>query len=143
MTEIPTNDVMNWKRSPRRTKILLVPGDIVYDHLKLTDPTKLERLLRDERRRYEQSHAPGYEQQYHEKVQVALDHVAQMQKRSPDYQLLGLDQFEGMITRQRVVGAFRRKAKELHPDIGGSHDQMTNLSDAYQRVLARLRMRAE
>ena len=70
MTEIPTTDITNWKRPPRRTKLTLVPGDPFYEHLLKANPKKLERLKRDEMRLYRETHAPDYEQKRQEAAQL-------------------------------------------------------------------------
>jgi len=128
-----------WRRAPRRTEITLVPGDPLYEHLLQTNPKKLQRLQHDELQLYRKTHALDYDQQYHEAVEQANIEREMLQKRSPDYHHLGLEQFPGVITRQRVVAAYRKRAKQLHPDAGGSHEAMVELTSAYQRILAGIR----
>jgi hypothetical protein len=43
---------------------------------------------------------------------------------------------EWPITRQDVKEAYRRKAKELHPDHGGDHDEFVKLEAAYRMALS-------
>ena len=55
---------------------------------------------------------------------------------SDDYKFLALDQIEGRITKRDVKNAYRRAARRLHPDAGGSDEAFKELHAAYRRVLA-------
>jgi len=43
------------------------------------------------------------------------------------------------MTKKEITRLFRQRAKELHPDSGGNHDQFIALSGAYASLLARKR----
>lgn len=45
-------------------------------------------------------------------------------------------ELDGM-TRKDLTRIYRSKAKELHPDKGGSHDEFVKLTEAYERLLLR------
>ena len=60
--------------------------------------------------------APDYQQK--------LERSLQLVHQSDDYCLLGLDKVEGPITRQKVVAMYRKAAKRMNPDIGGSDEAM-------------------
>jgi hypothetical protein len=51
----------------------------------------------------------------------------------PWVELLGL---EWPVTRRDVKAAYRRKAKEMHPDHGGDHDEFVKLEAAYRMALS-------
>lgn len=50
-----------------------------------------------------------------------------------EYTLLGL---EHGVTKREIKNAYRRKARKLHPDIGGDAEAMKQLNAAYKRLLA-------
>ena len=52
------------------------------------------------------------------------------------YEVFGIteEQF-GRMSREDVIGMFRRKAKKLHPDKGGDHESFLRLSKAYRQLL--------
>jgi DnaJ-domain-containing protein 1 len=50
-----------------------------------------------------------------------------------EYTLLGV---ERDATKREIKNAYRRKARKLHPDAGGSDEAFKQLHDAYRRVLA-------
>lgn len=51
----------------------------------------------------------------------------------PWSQVLGLDEAGGIITRDRVVSAYRYLAKKHHPDQGGDHGYFMRLKRAYEQ----------
>lgn len=55
------------------------------------------------------------------------------------YEILGV---ESTATKEEIKQAYRKKAKESHPDKGGNKEEMTNLSIAY-RILSNDAKRAK
>ena len=45
----------------------------------------------------------------------------------------------GTMTRQRLTKLYRRLARQLHPDTGGSNEQFVELNNAYQSLLEKIR----
>lgn len=48
--------------------------------------------------------------------------------------LLGLT-IEGKITLKQIKAAYKNRAKEIHPDSGGSHEAFCQLQDAYETLM--------
>jgi DnaJ-class molecular chaperone len=113
-----------------------VPGDPVYEHLLKTDPKKLKRFMKMEKERYIETHAPDYEENFKAKLAEAHAHTEQWKKKTTDYKLLGLDRVDEAITKRVVKNAWRRLARKVHPDKGGSEEAFKELHAAYRRVLA-------
>ncbi len=57
-------------------------------------------------------------------------------KASSDFALLGLTNHNGPLTKRDVRNDYRRMARKLHPDTGGSDEAFKQLHAAYRRVLA-------
>jgi DnaJ-class molecular chaperone len=55
------------------------------------------------------------------------DHIAM-----PDWPMLGLSR---TATRKQVMSAFRQRARELHPDVGGDAAEFRNLVAEKDRAL--------
>lgn len=51
------------------------------------------------------------------------------------HQVLGVDEH---ATRQEIEYAYRRLAQQLHPDVGGSHEQMSRINTARDAMLGAL-----
>lgn len=47
------------------------------------------------------------------------------------FKILGVDD---KATREEVERAYRRRASEAHPDVGGSHEQMVKVNAAYEAI---------
>jgi hypothetical protein len=60
------------------------------------------------------------------------------------YELLGLTekQFEHM-SKKELTRLYRHKAKQVHPDRGGSHEDFLELSKAYEKLIAILKTRSK
>ena len=56
-------------------------------------------------------------------------------RQESGYTLLGLDPNIDVCKRQ-VKNAYRRKARKLHPDVGGDAEQFKALHSAYRTILA-------
>lgn len=41
------------------------------------------------------------------------------------------------LSKKELTKLYRRKAKELHPDIGGEHDEFVRLTEAFEELLRR------
>jgi len=52
---------------------------------------------------------------------------------SDELALLGI---EGNADKREIRNAYRRKARKLHPDVGGDAEAFKQLHDAYRKVLA-------
>ena len=48
------------------------------------------------------------------------------------YTLLGI---ERGATKREIYNAYRRKARKMHPDVGGSNEAFQQLQDAYHKLL--------
>ena len=48
------------------------------------------------------------------------------------YTLLGV---ERGATKREIYNAYRRKARKMHPDVGGSNEAFQQLQDAYHKLL--------
>jgi len=48
------------------------------------------------------------------------------------YALLGV---EPNATKREIYNAYRRKARKMHPDVGGSNEAFQQLQDAYHKLL--------
>ena len=46
--------------------------------------------------------------------------------------------FQGITSASDVKAEFRKLAKKLHPDVGGSEEQMKQLQEEYQQALRNL-----
>ena len=46
--------------------------------------------------------------------------------------------FQGVTSASDVKAEFRKLAKKLHPDVGGSEEQMKQLQEEYQQALRNL-----
>jgi len=55
--------------------------------------------------------------------------------QSENYGILGLDA-NAELTKRTVKNAYRRKARKLHPDVGGDPEAFKQLHDAYRKTLA-------
>ena len=79
----------------------------------------------------------GYQRSPH--IQTILDRVhaklwADVKPfLSEERKLLGVNQ---EANKREVKNAYRRKARKLHPDVGGDEAAFKQLHDAYRRVLA-------
>lgn len=62
--------------------------------------------------------------------------ITRTPKIDDDLVLLGLNT---LTTRRDLDRAYRLKARTAHPDVGGSHEAMTALSDAYDRLKKRVK----
>lgn len=49
-----------------------------------------------------------------------------------EYTLLGIEQ---SATKREIRNAYRRKARKLHPDVGGDAEDFKRLYEAYRKVL--------
>jgi len=54
-------------------------------------------------------------------------------QRSDDRALLGVD---ANASKRDVTNAYRRKARKLHPDVGGDAEAFKQLHESYRKVLA-------
>jgi hypothetical protein len=125
-----------YNRPVPRGELRLVPGDIVYDRLIKSDPKRLQRMIREERAYYLETHTPGYEERYAAELTEDYAWQEKQEKKSGDYTLLALEQFEGQLLKKDVRNAYRRQSRRLHPDKGGSEEAFKELYAAYRRVLA-------
>jgi hypothetical protein len=130
------SDIQQFRYQAPRSKIRLVPGDIVYDYLVKNDPKKLKRMQRQEAERFQKTHASGWEEEFNASVERGLAANDRARKHSDDYKLLGLDAIEERVTKRIVKNAYRRAARKLHPDVGGSEEAFKHLQEVYHRVLA-------
>lgn len=130
------NDIQRFRYEAPRGEIRLVPGDIVYDKLIKTNPKKLQRMIQDELAIFQRTHALGWEEEFHTTVERVRVEDEQRNKKSADYQLLGLDKIEERVTKRIVKNAYRRAARKLHPDVGGNEEAFKQLQEVYHRVLA-------
>ena len=65
------------------------------------------------------------------------DRMAGRPGNDVDRRLLDLPS-EGMLTARLIRAAYKQAAKQAHPDVGGSAEQMTRLNQAKQRLLQAL-----
>ncbi len=130
------NEIQKFRYEAPRGEIRLVPGDIVYDYLIKKDPKKLKRFQRQEMAYFQKTHAVGREEEFHAGVEEARATNDWVNKRSDDYKLLGLDKVEERVTKRIVKNAYRRAARKMHPDVGGSEEAFKHLQEVYHRVLA-------
>ena len=65
------------------------------------------------------------------------DRMAGRPGNDVDRRLLDLPS-EGMLTARLIRAAYKQAAKQAHPDVGGSAEQMTRLNQAKQRLLQSL-----
>jgi len=42
--------------------------------------------------------------------------------------------FKGPVARKKAEAAYRRLSRKYHPDLGGSHDKMATLTEAWSRI---------
>ncbi len=63
----------------------------------------------------------------------ALYSSVQQTHFAAEFTLLGI---EPDATKRGIRNAYRRKARKLHPDVGGSDEAFKQLHDAYRRILA-------
>ncbi len=118
------------------SKLYLVPGDPLYEKLLIENPQKLKRMMKSEQLFFQKTHAVGWQETCEKEVADAYAHTDQWKKRSSDSRLLGLDTITGPITKRVVKNAYRRAARKLHPDAGGSDETFKQLHAAYRRLLA-------
>ncbi len=106
-------------------------------------PTReLDPRLASERRRRRLAANRKSARKDQEKAETWRDFVDSMEleEDSTYHGLLALDL---MPTVVEIKAAYRRKARECHPDHGGSEEAMRRLSDAYHGLLKRVRRRSE
>ncbi len=130
------SDIQKFRYEAPRSKIRLVPGDVVYDYLIKRDPQKLKRFQRQEAARFQKTHAVGWEEEFYAGVERGQALMDRLSKCSDDYKFLGLDTVEERVTKRIVKNAYRRAARKLHPDVGGSEEAFKHLQEVYHRVLA-------
>ena len=130
------SDIQQFRYEAPRSQLRLAPGDIVYDYLIKHDPKKLKRFQRQEAAYFQKTHAPGWDEEFNASVEHGLAENDRIRKRGADYKLLGLDTVEECVTKRIVKNAYRRAARKMHPDVGGSEDAFKHLQDVYHRVLA-------
>lgn len=53
-------------------------------------------------------------------------------RMNTEYEMLGV---ERSATKREVYNAYRRKARKLHPDVGGTEEAFQQLQDAYHKLL--------
>jgi DnaJ-class molecular chaperone len=52
------------------------------------------------------------------------------------YELFGITREQFMrMSRKELTRLYRREAKKMHPDRGGSHEDFLELSEAYEKLL--------
>lgn len=126
----------------------LLPGDPVYERLLIENPRKLKRMMKDEKQQYALSITPEYQQEMREtdaRSDMWLADIlasgefarvfGKIYTDKNDRALLGLDADTALCKRD-VKNAYRRQARKLHPDVGGSEDAFKMLNTAYRKVLA-------
>lgn len=52
---------------------------------------------------------------------------------APRQEINQIDYFFGCQTQEEITERFREKAKELHPDLGGTHEEFAELNRQYQQ----------
>lgn len=70
---------------------------------------------------------PSFNTLFHE-----LEKSVAMKRNSSEYALLGI---ELGATKRDIRNAYRRKARKMHPDAGGSDELFKQLQDAYHKLL--------
>ena len=137
----------------------LMPGNATYDRLLVSNPRKLKTMIHEESLAVTNMNTPEAMQEARERnkqseerlridyanhgkhwhrLQDALQKKERMGKNvfnDADLSLLGLDA-TATLTKRDVTNAYRRKARKLHPDVGGDADQFKALYAAYRAVLA-------
>lgn len=130
------SDIQKWAYPAPVTKLYFIPGTPYYERLLKENPRKLKRLMKEEQERFQQTHALDWPETNDRIMKEAHVRNEQRRKLSDDGKLLGLDTSTDPITKRDVKNAYRRKARKLHPDAGGSDEAFKQLHEAYRRILA-------
>jgi DnaJ-like protein len=134
----------------------LVPGNDLYERLRVENPKKLKKMMEEERATAKYLNDPeflagAYEREVQRRERRIRDHEQhgywwhcyqeglkskqQMQAISDtDYGILGLDT-ASTYQKKDVRNAYRRKARKLHPDVGGDAESFKQLYIAYRNAL--------
>jgi hypothetical protein len=131
----------------------LIPGDSLYERLKVQNPKKLKRMIDEERLIASYMNTPealAMARETHKQAQDSLryeyatrgpyyywyqEHVkGKNQVTQADRDILGLNQSD-ILYKKDVRNAYRRKARKLHPDVGGDAESFKQLYAAYRTLL--------
>jgi hypothetical protein len=109
-----------------------------WEGMKVTSPKLYQKHLREEV--FWATERPVFEAMLDDPETIALMeeldaklNIRHQQKLGDELALLGI---EAGATKRDIKNAYRRKARKLHPDKGGSDEDMKHLNAAYKRLLA-------
>lgn len=118
-----------WRQRQQRT-----PRSAAADYWASCGASDQERL-EEVRRRLASSTDPQDQEMWRSFEEAfAVMFGASGRRPSPDHQLLGVDPG---VSAEELKAAFRAKAKEHHPDLGGNHQQFVAIAAAYERLQSR------
>jgi hypothetical protein len=130
-----------------------IPSSPFYERLKVEDPKLLKKILAEERIAVKYMNTPealAMARETHKKAQDELRH--EYATRGPYFywyqehvkgknqvtqahrDILGLNQRDTLYKKD-VRNAYRRKARKLHPDVGGDAEAFKQLYAAYRTLL--------
>ena len=133
----------------------LVPGYWLYDELQRDDPAELQRLMQEEQELYQQTSTPAYQEEVCARKLRSQEWLRQditsgkFAQRAEEFHrlpsrdvstkgkalaVLGIGT-NSKPTMRIIKNTYRRKAKLLHPDVGGDAEAFKQLNAAYRILM--------